>query len=91
MQLRLPDGLSAPGDARPHRVVTQGPPSLAEVLVRRSTEAREEKRDALLVEVLRTVEAFVLATDRGGGGFVTFTEQAWLQAGAATAPPMPAP
>jgi hypothetical protein len=63
MQQRLLDGLAAPRDALPHQALaSEGPPSLAEVLIRRSAEAREAKWENLLAEVQRSVEELVLAT-----------------------------
>jgi hypothetical protein len=67
MQQRLFDGLIAPMDAGLNRVlVSEGPPSLAEVLISRSAEAREAKRETLLAEVQRSVEELVLATGAEG-------------------------
>jgi hypothetical protein len=70
MQHRLPDGLGVPEGTQPHRLLSaDGPPSLAEVLIRRNAQAREAKRDALLAEVYRSVAELVLAsgTDRSAG------------------------
>jgi hypothetical protein len=62
MQQRLLGGPAGPESARPYRVPTvQEPPSLSELLARRSMEARENTRQRLLAEVQRNVAALVRA------------------------------
>jgi hypothetical protein len=66
MQQRLHDGLACSRAAEPRRLAaTDGPPSLAEVLVMRNREARHARGDELAAEVQRSVAALVLATGVG--------------------------
>jgi hypothetical protein len=63
MQQRLHDGFACTGAAEPRRSApSEGPPSLAELLVMRHREARHARGDELAAEVQRSVAALVLAT-----------------------------